>query len=129
MSSRGTTLSPEFIERQRKRLEALHAQLLGGEALAPAKQQASRTEHADEAEEFEEKAQDLADDEVRQALHDVDDRRVSAIERALQKIAEGTYGLSDLSGKPIPKTRLDATPEAILTVEEERQQEQGINRK
>ena len=37
---------------------------------------------------------------------------------ALQKIAEGTYGISDRSGAPIPKARLVATPEAVVTVEE-----------
>jgi len=122
MLAQNTALSPEFIAQQRKRLETLHAQLLGKEVLTPARQQASRAEHGSEAEEFEEQAQDLEEDEIRQALHDVDDRRVSAVERALQKIADGTYGLSDMSGNPIPKARLDATPEAVLTVEEERRQ-------
>ena len=42
-------------------------------------------------------------------------------ERALQKIADGTYGYSDRSGEPIPKLRLEAMPEATLTVEEELQ--------
>jgi DnaK suppressor protein len=63
--------------------------------------------------------------EITQALHDVDRRRLANIERALQKIAEGSYGRSDLSGKPIPPERLEATPEAILTVAEERHQESG----
>jgi|GEM_PF-679322 DnaK suppressor protein len=41
------------------------------------------------------------------------------IERALQKLDEGTYGLSDRSGKPIPVERLEAIPYAVLTVEEQ----------
>jgi DnaK suppressor protein len=45
------------------------------------------------------------------------------VKRALQKIEEGTYGLSDLSGAPIPAARLQAIPEALLTVEEEAQAE------
>jgi DnaK suppressor protein len=65
----------------------------------------------------------MAQNEVDQALHDVNDRRVSHIERALQKIEEGTYGVSDVSGKLIPKARLEAVPEAILTVDEERMHE------
>jgi DnaK suppressor protein len=44
---------------------------------------------------------------------------LSRIERALVKMDEGTYGLSDKSGKPIPAERLDAVPYAVLTVEEQ----------
>ena len=43
---------------------------------------------------------------------------MAQIERALKKIELGTYGLSDVSGKPIPRERLEAMPEAVLTVEE-----------
>src|SRR3712207_6898461 len=45
--------------------------------------------------------------------------RLRYVERALQKIEEGTYGLSDDSGQPIPRGRLEAVPEAIRTVEEQ----------
>jgi DnaK suppressor protein len=41
------------------------------------------------------------------------------IERALEKIKDGTYGVSDASGRPIPRDRLEAMPEAIYTVDEE----------
>ena len=34
----------------------------------------------------------------------------------------GTYGLSERSGKPIPKERLIAVPEATLTLDEEEDQ-------
>lgn len=112
-----------FVEQQRKRLEALRKQLLGPEERRLAQERAFQQEHGDEAEEFEEKAQSMAQNEVHQALHDVDERRLRDIDRALQKIEEGTYGLSDMSGQPIPKARLEATPEAVLTVEEERQKE------
>jgi DnaK suppressor protein len=35
-------------------------------------------------------------------------------------LAAGTYGLSILSGEPIPDERLEVVPTAELTVEEER---------
>ena len=54
-------------------------------------------------------------------------RRLSDIQRALEKIREGTYGFSDLSGDPIPKRRLEAAPESIVTVQEEEQREK-VNR-
>jgi DnaK suppressor protein len=118
-------LSPEFIAQQRKRLETLRKQVLGGELSVNARKRAFTEEHGDEAEEFEDSAQDLAQEEVRQAQHDVDEHRVADIERALQKIDEGSYGLSDESGDPIPKARLEASPEAVLTVQEEEARERG----
>jgi DnaK suppressor protein len=125
MQDHDAALSLEFIERQRRRLEALRRQVLGAEEQTIANQQTFQEEHGDEAQELEDEAQDSAQKEVTQALHDVDDRRISHIERALQKIEQGTYGLSDLSGEQIPKARLEAIPEAIFTVEEERKQETG----
>jgi DnaK suppressor protein len=46
--------------------------------------------------------------------------RLAALERAEQRLAEGTYGLSVESGQPIPDERLEAFPTAERTVEEER---------
>ncbi len=43
---------------------------------------------------------------------------IGAIDAALQRIAEGTYGFSQVSGKPIPKERLEAIPWATELVEE-----------
>jgi DnaK suppressor protein len=48
------------------------------------------------------------------ALHE----RLVAIERAEQRILDGTYGRSVRSGLPIPADRLEADPAAELTVEE-----------
>jgi DnaK suppressor protein len=117
MPDQNATLSREFISAQRKRLEALRERLLEAEGRALA-QESSRAEHADEPGDAGDKAQDMPAREVDQALHDANARRLSDIDRALQKIAEGTYGLSDASGKPIPKERLEANPEAILTAQE-----------
>lgn len=125
MSEQQGKLSDEFIAQQRQRLEALRRQLLGGEENTIANQRTAEEEHGEEAEEFEDEAQGMAQNEVNQALHDVNDQRVSDIGRALEKIDEGTYGLSDASGEPIPKARLEAVPEAILTVEEQGSREAG----
>ncbi len=125
LPGQNATSNQEFIEQQRKRLEALREQLLGAEEETIAKERAFREDHAHEAREFEDDAQDRAPREVHQALHDVDKRRLADIDTALAKIREGTYGLSDASGKPIPKARLQATPEAIRTVEEEQDKEKS----
>jgi DnaK suppressor protein len=44
--------------------------------------------------------------------------RLDAIDRALRRLDEGTYGRSVRSGVPIPDERLEADPAAELTVEE-----------
>ena len=111
-------MTQAFIERQKARLLALRSQLLGLEASRVRDVQSFNEERGDEAQEYEDRAQDAARDGVRQAVHDVDEHRVHAIERALKKIEQGTYGRSDASGQLIPQGRLEATPEAVLTVDE-----------
>jgi DnaK suppressor protein len=38
------------------------------------------------------------------------------IERALAKLDEGSYGICDRCGKPIPPARMEAAPESVLCV-------------
>ena len=54
------------------------------------------------------------DNAVESSLH----TRLAAVERAEQRLADGTYGLSVRSGEPIPDARLEVAPTAELTVEE-----------
>ena len=54
------------------------------------------------------------DDAIAESLRD----RLAAIDRALRRLDEGTYGRSVRSGVPIPDERLEADPAAELTVEE-----------
>jgi DnaK suppressor protein len=63
----------------------------------------------------------LVDDAIAEGFRD----RLAAIERAEQRLADGTYGMSVQSGDPIPDERLEADPTAELTVEEQRQKESG----
>ena len=56
------------------------------------------------------------DDAIAESLRD----RLDAIERALRRLDNGTYGKSVRSGEPIPDERLEADPAAELTVEEAR---------
>jgi DnaK suppressor protein len=46
-------------------------------------------------------------------------QQLAAVERAEARLAAGTYGLSVRSGVPIPNERLEASPTAELTVEEQ----------
>lgn len=48
------------------------------------------------------------------------------IDRALEKIDEGTYGVCDLSGEEIPMKRLEAVPYATMTVKAQEKFEKGL---
>jgi DnaK suppressor protein len=65
-------------------------------------------------------ASDLYQDELDQGLEEDLVAQLAAVERAEQRLAAGTYGLSVESGQPIPDERLEAVPTAELTTEEER---------
>src|SRR5579862_9287917 len=114
-------LDPAFIEKQRHRLNKVRDQLTAGTRAAERREQDVRTENANSASrEYEDDAQrlNLLDVEEDVVTHDV--ARLERVNRALQKIEEGTYGLSDQSGTPIPRDRLEAVPESNLTFAEEK---------
>ncbi|MBS0603438.1 MAG: TraR/DksA family transcriptional regulator [Verrucomicrobia bacterium] len=48
------------------------------------------------------------------------------IERALEKIEDGTYGICDISGEEIPMARLEAVPYAAMTVKAQEKLEKGL---
>jgi DnaK suppressor protein len=64
-------------------------------------------------------ASELYEDELDEGLADDLREELAAVERAEARLADGTYGLSIESGKPIPDERLEAVPTAERTVEEE----------
>ena len=117
-------LDQEFIEKQKQRLGELKAELervrdgLGEDQRFRAEEEEDFTEH-----DSGDKSQSLFTREVDATVEEQVQRRLEVVERALQKIEEGTYGLSEESGKPIPRGRLDAVPEALRTVEEQQRLE------
>ena len=119
MASKQSRLNPAFLDRQKRRLSVLHRQILQVRLGQEGEQAEANAELRGQAREYEDDAQKLATLELEDNLSAADDGRLSNIERALQKIAEGTYGLSDSSGKPIPIQRIEASPEAIYTLEEQ----------
>jgi RNA polymerase-binding transcription factor len=62
-------------------------------------------------------------DEV--SLADQYREELEAVERAEQRLEEGTYGLSIESGEPIPDARLELIPWAERTAEEQERWERG----
>jgi DnaK suppressor protein len=76
----------------------------------------------EEADEFDaaNRAADLYQDELDEGLEEDLREQLAAVERAEDRLAAGTYGLSIESGQPIPDERLEALPTAELTTDEER---------
>lgn len=116
-SKAGFTAS--FIEGRRQALLKLRddiANLTDGEEQEEAAINASS---GNDAREYEDDAQRLAMLELDGNLVARNGGRLVRIQRALQKMEEGTYGFSDASGEPIPMERLEAFPDAVLTVAEQ----------
>jgi len=117
-------LDREFVEGQRKRLQEERDELL---RVVRGVEEDQRERAEDEGDFTEHDSGDMSqsifnremDGTVAQQARE----RLQEVERALEKIEDGTYGLSDESGDPIPKGRLQALPEAIRTVEEQRERE------
>jgi len=117
--TRTSRLDPAFLSRQKQRLAELRKQILQVRRGQESEQANAGAETSDQAREYEDDAQKLTLLELEGNLAAADDNRLSNIERALQKIDEGTYGLSEASGAPIPIERLEASPEALYTLAEQ----------
>jgi DnaK suppressor protein len=119
MSNANSGLDPAFIEQQRSSLNRLRVVLLAAARNSEADEVSVNTESRGGPREPEDDAQKLSALELDGQLVAHDVMRLARVERALAKIEAGTYGLSDVSGLPIPRDRLEAVPEAICTLAEE----------
>ncbi len=109
----------QFVERQREKLVGLREELVRiREGMAADEQDLGEAE-GDTTPDSGDMSQDMFTREMDASIGEQAERRLGEIDRALQKIEEGTYGLSDDSGETIPRGRLEAVPEAIRTVEEQ----------
>jgi len=102
-----------LLDRERQRVTAE----LTGLGLAPV-DELSSTDLADDASELYQEEVDVGRiDELR--------RQLAAVERAEERLRQGTYGLSIASGEAIPDGRLEVLPAAERTLAEEEAFEQG----
>ncbi len=123
--SKQTRLDQAFVDKQRQRLIDLRNRIIGARRDQDLDEASVNADVNDQAHEYEDDAQRLTTVELKENLSVVEDQRLIAINRALQKIDEGTYGLSDVSGTPIPLQRLEASPEAVTTLEEQGSREKS----
>jgi DnaK suppressor protein len=88
--------------------------LLGDAQEAGEEDRAAQQEIGDAADAAQPLSAEGLDDSVAETLRD----RLAALDRALARLDDGSYGLSVRSGQPIPDARLEADPAAELTVAE-----------
>jgi DnaK suppressor protein len=99
----------ELLGAERERVEAALANVRG-EGREDSTENASAGDFNNE---------NLYEDELAEGREGDLRRRLDRLERAEERFAAGTYGLSVKSGEPIPDGRLEAEPLAELTVDEE----------
>ena len=99
----------ELLAAERKRIQDALASL----------NESGPLEGSDRVEPGDYDSEDLYQDELDEGRRDQLNRDLAALERAEGRLADGTYGLSIESGEPIPDGRLEASPTAERTVEEE----------
>ncbi|MHC4786005.1 MAG: TraR/DksA family transcriptional regulator [Planctomycetota bacterium] len=69
---------------------------------------------------------DTYDQDFMLGLAESERRRLREIDGALMRIEDRTYGVCQMTGKPIPKARLNAKPWARYTIEAAREIERGV---
>jgi DnaK suppressor protein len=107
----------ELLQRERERIEGSLARREGARA-SELEEIDTSTDPVDDAQQIEEEA---VDDAVIEQLRS----ELEAIERAEKRLEDGTYGLSVVSGEPIPPGRLEAVPWAERTPAEQERLEGG----
>jgi DnaK suppressor protein len=121
-----TEIDREFIQKQKERLEESRVEL---RRIADGMEEDIRDRGEDEGDFTEHDSSDMSRSiftrEMDATVGNVMEGRLDFVERALQKIEEGTYGFSDVSGEQISKGRLEAVPEAIYKVDEQQDFENG----
>lgn len=125
MSNATQPLNEKFIQQQQAKLSQLKDSLRSTAAGAANEESGIKGARDSGSREYEDDAQNLDALEKDGLLVIRSVERLERVERALAKIADGTYGFSDVSGKPIPIERLEAIPEAVNTIAEQEASEKA----
>jgi DnaK suppressor protein len=116
-------LNERFIAQQKGRLQNLKEELLRIRTGMSADERQRAENEGDTQLDSGDMSQDMFTREMDATIGQQVELRLKDVDRALQKIDEGTYGICDDTGEPIPKGRLEAIPEAIRTVEAQQRYE------
>lgn len=121
-----TRLSKKELEQYRQLLLSRRADILG--LVNGMEQEALRSEGGNLSHmpiHMADIGSDTADQDFALNLAEKERQTIAEIDAALQRITDGSYGVCQATGKPIPKARLDAKPWAKYTIEAARMVESG----
>jgi DnaK suppressor protein len=110
-------LDGQFIKDQKGRLEELRGELKRMIEGLEEDEEDRGEEEGDSQFDSGDMSQSQFTRELDATVGERSEKRLADVERALAKIEEGTYGICDDTGEEIPKGRLEAMPEAVVTVE------------
>jgi DnaK suppressor protein len=116
-------LSESFLASQRERLLTLRQQLISTGNAAGDEESQLQQSAGGEPQDSGDDAERFSRQDESEALLKHNEGRLPQVDRALEKLREGTYGISDGNGERISKARLEAIPETIFTLEEMEDQE------
>ena len=111
-------LKPEQIAQFRQKLiderRAIEARIAArqGDIMDTVRDEEGASDDEYEAQRIYNREDDIVSDEL-------DAQQLQQVKKALARIDAGTYGMSEVSGKPIPLARLEAVPSATTLVNEE----------
>ena len=112
-----TQLDEQFVEDQRGRLEELKEELLRVRRGMEEDERDRSQEEQDAELDSGDESQQMFTREMDATIGEQMERRLQDVERALEKISEGSYGICEDTDEEIAKGRLEAVPEALRTVE------------
>ena len=117
-------LDGKFVGQQKERLLEIRRELIRmKEGMAEDAEERSQEEQDTQLDRGD-MSQEIFTREMDATIEGQVGRRLEDVDRALEKIDEGSYGVCDDTGEEIPKGRLEAMPEAIRTVEAQQRFEQ-----
>jgi DnaK suppressor protein len=118
-------LTQTQLEHFKKKLEVLHAQMT-----KTLQRSSDEVTKPDEATGYSQHQADQGTDDfdrtISLGLTANELETLKQIERALEKIEDGTYGICVLSDAEIPIKRLEAMPYALMTVDAQSRLEKGL---
>ena len=109
----------KLLTAERARLTQIHRQEvedIRAEMADASENELSHTSTFDSAEN-EDTAAMMVDRDRETALDENEQQLLAQVRHALDRIADGTYGICEITGRPIPIERLRAIPWATMTVE------------
>lgn len=110
-------LDREFVAQQKERLLDLRDELLQMKRGMEEDERDRGQDQQDGELDSGDMSQQIFSREMDATLGEQLGHRLEYVDRALEKIEEGTYGICDDTGEEIVRGRLEAMPEAIRTVE------------